>query len=357
MSDKALTQIQLNPPFLLFMGDVREAASAKTGFGIVQWRRSACAGQMRLPGCGVDLGLPDLDVAGAVAAGVRTAIVGVAPRGGAIPEYWLEYLAGLARVGIDVAAGLHMRLAELPGLATAAADRSALIDCRVPPQGMPVATGRKRSGRRLLTVGTDCAVGKKYTALSLHLELVRRGVAATFRATGQTGIMIAGSGIPIDSVVSDFVAGAAEVLSPDNDPAHWDVIEGQGALNHPSYAGVSLGLLHGSQPDALVLCHDAARRSVFGLDGFELPPIGKVIERNLEQARITNPAVRCVGISVNTSSLPVDSGRAWLQALSRDTGLPCADPLIDGVAPIVDRLPAAEQDPTWLIDCGQGISA
>ncbi len=342
MSETAFTQIRLEPPFLLFMGDVKEPAAAKTGLGIMQWRRPACAGQMRLPGCGVDLGLPELDVVGAVAAGVKTSIVGVAPRGGVIPEAWLEYLAGLARAGINLAAGLHVRLADLPGLAAAAGTRSALIDCRIPPQGIPIATGRKRSGRRLLTVGTDCAVGKKYTALSLHAELVGRGVAATFRATGQTGIMIAGSGIPIDAVVSDFVAGAAEVLSPSNDPTHWDVIEGQGALNHPSYAGVSLGLLHGSQPDALVLCHDAARRSVFGLDGFELPPIGKVIERNLEQARVTNPAVRCVGISVNTSSLPAGPGRAWLKALSQQTGLPCADPLIDGVAPIVDRLLAAE---------------
>jgi uncharacterized NAD-dependent epimerase/dehydratase family protein len=343
LTDGASTQIQLDPPFLLFVGDVKEAAAAKTGFGIAQWRRPACAGQMRLPGCSVDLGLPELDVAGAVAAGVRTAVVGVAARGGAIPDNWLETLAALARGGIDLAAGLHVRLATLPGLAAAAAaGRSALIDCRVPPPGIPVATGRKRSGRRLLTVGTDCAVGKKYTALSLQIELDNRGIAATFRATGQTGIMIAGRGIPIDAVVSDFVAGAAEVLSPDNDPAHWDVIEGQGALNHPSYAAVSLGLLHGSQPDAVVLCHDAARTSILGLDGFELPPIGQVICRNLELGRMTNPAVRCVGISVNTSSLPAGHRQAWLQGLSRGSGLPCVDPLIDGVGPIVDRLLAIE---------------
>lgn len=339
MTDQAFTQIRLDPPFLLFVGDVRQTADAKTGIGIAQWRRPACAGQMRLPGCSVDLGLRELDVAGAVAAGVRTAIVGVAARGGVIPEHWLETLAALARKGIDLAAGLHVRLVDLPGLAAAAAaGRSALIDCRVPPRGIPVATGRKRSGRRLLTVGTDCAVGKKYTALSLHVELDKRGVGATFRATGQTGIMIAGSGIPVDAVVSDFVAGAAEVLSPDNDPGHWDVIEGQGALDHPSYAGVSLGLLHGSQPDALVLCHDAARTSILGLEGFELPTIAKVIDRNLDLARTTNPAVRCVGISVNTSSLPTGQRRAWLEGLSRGSGLPCVDPLIDGVAPIVDRL-------------------
>lgn len=343
MTDSSLTQIRLDPPYLLFVGDVREEAAAKTGFGIAQWRRAGCAGQMSLPGCGVDLGLPALSAEDAVAAGVRTVIVGVAPRGGTIPDHWLGALADLARRGIDLAAGMHVRLADLTGLAAAAAaGGSRLIDCRVPPRGLPIATGRKRSGKRLLTVGTDCAVGKKYTALALHMELARRGVPATFRATGQTGIMIAGSGIPIDAVVSDFVAGAAETLSPDNAAEHWDVIEGQGALHHPSYAGVSLGLLHGSQPDALVLCHDAARTSIFGLEGFALPPIRTVIERNLDQARITNPAVRCVGISVNTSSLAADRRQAWLQQLSGEIGLPCVDPLIDGAAPIVERLLATQ---------------
>src|SRR5690606_2848482 len=137
---------------------------------------------------------------------------------------------------------------RLPPLA-AAAERNGrrLIDVRVPPAGIPTATGRKRSGKRLLTVGTDCALGKKYTALALARAFRARGLAADFRATGQTGILIAGGGIAIDAVVSDFAAGAAELLSPDAAPDHWDVIEGQGALTHPAYAAVSLALLHGSQ--------------------------------------------------------------------------------------------------------------
>ncbi len=127
---------------------------------------------------------------------------------------------------------------------------------------MPAGTGRKRSGQRVLTVGTDCALGKKYTALALTQALQAQGAKATFRATGQTGIMIAGAGVAIDAVIADFIAGAAETLSPDNAPDHWDVIEGQGALFHPAYAGVTLGLLHGSQPDALVLCHDPSRTTI-----------------------------------------------------------------------------------------------
>ncbi len=146
-----------------------------------------------------------------------------------------------------------------------------MIDVRVPPPGIPIATGRKRSGRRLLTVGTDCALGKKYTALALARAFAARGVPTDFRATGQTGIMIAGAGIPMDAVVADFEAGAAEMLSPDAPPDHWDVIEGQGSLFHPSYACVSLGLLHGSQPDVIVVCHEPGRTGIVGLDAYRLP--------------------------------------------------------------------------------------
>ena len=135
----------------------------------------------------------------------------------------------------------------------------------------PAASGRKRSGKRVLTVGTDCAQGKKYTALALAKNLQSRGVDASFRATGQTGIMISGEGIAVDAVIADFVAGAAEQLSPDNAPDHWDVIEGQGSLFHPAYAGVTLGLLHGSQPDAIVLCHDPSRRTIDEYPNFPIP--------------------------------------------------------------------------------------
>jgi len=333
------TRIQLRAPYLIFLADTVEHAYAKTGLGVAQWCPEKCLGQLRLPGCGVDAGLPEMDVKAAAARGAKSLIFGIAPVGGAIQPHWVETLKQAARAGLDIVAGMHSRLTAVPGLAEAAAEgRARLVDVRVPPVGIPIGSGRKRRGMRLLTVGTDCAVGKKYTALAIAQELNRRGVRATFRATGQTGIMIAGEGLPIDTVVCDFTAGAAEVLSPDNDPDHWDVIEGQGSLFHPGYAGVSLGLLHGSQPDAIVVCHEAQRRTHLGCPDYPLPDLGECIELNLRMARRTNPAARCVGVSVNTMPLPRTERENWLGALRRTVGLPCVDPLVEGPAAIVDEL-------------------
>jgi len=205
-----------------------------------------------------------------------------------------------------------------------------LIDVRTPPPGLPIATGRRRTGKRLLTIGTDCALGKKYTALALTRALRARGLRADFRATGQTGIMIAGSGIPIDAVVSDFVAGAAEMLSPDAAPDHWDVIEGQGSIFHPSYAGVSLGLLHGSQPDVLVLCHAHERERIMGLEDYALPSIEETVALSLRLARLTNPGVRCAGVSLNTQGLSEADAAALFVRRAGEWGLPVADPLRPG---------------------------
>jgi uncharacterized NAD-dependent epimerase/dehydratase family protein len=188
-------------------------------------------------------------------------------------------------------------------------------------------------------VGTDCAVGKKYSALALHRELDRRGIKATFRATGQTGIMIAGEGLPIDAVVADFISGAAEILSPDNDDDHWDVIEGQGSLLNPSYAGVSLGLLHGSQPDSVVLCHDVNRVETEGVAGnYPIPELDEVIDDALRMARRTNPKCFCAGVSVNTSSLSDFERDNYLSKLQSGLGLPCVDPLAIGMSPIANFL-------------------
>lgn len=333
------TRISLRAPYLVFLADIAEHTYAKTGLGVAQWCPDQCLGQLRLPGCKVDAGLPDMDVATAAAKGARSLILGVAPVGGAIKDTWVRTLQDAARAGLDIVAGMHSRLAGVPGLAAAAAEgRATLVDVRVPPPGIPIGTGRKRSGKRVLTVGTDCAVGKKYTALALARELARRGVKATFRATGQTGIMIAGEGMPIDTVVCDFTAGAAEMLSPDNAPDHWDVIEGQGSLFHPAYAGVSLGLLHGSQPDAIVLCHEARREVHSGFPSFPLPRLEECIDLHLRAGRRTNPAIRCVGVSVNTMHLAPDERVGWLQDLAARLGLPCVDPLVEGPGPIVDRM-------------------
>lgn len=336
----SLTVIKLGPPYVIFFGDVGEHMNAKTGLGIAHWVPDRCAGQMSFPGCPVASGLPNLNVAEALEAGVRTVIIGVAPTGGKLKDNWLPPLLEFARAGVDIASGLHSKLAARPDLVQAARDGgSRLIDIRTPPPDIPCGSGRRRSGKRVLTVGTDCAVGKKYSALALHRELVRRGCKATFRATGQTGIMIAGEGIPIDAVVADFIAGAAEMLSPSNDRDHWDVIEGQGSLVHPSYAGVTLGLIHGSQPDALLLCHDANRKHIEDVDGhFPIPPLTEYLTLVLGAARVTNPGCICVGICVNTSGMAEKDRGNYLSGLQRETNLPAVDPVATGIGPVADLL-------------------
>ena len=335
----SITVVQFEVPFVVFLGDVTDSNYAKTGLGLVEWRPDGCAGQIRLPGCGLDAGVPDLSIINAKKAGIRSLVIGSAAVGGGIPDHWVATLREAAQTGIDIIAGLHIRLASLPGLAEAAKAGSAhLIDVRIPPSHLPVGTGIKRTGRRLLTVGTDCASGKKYTALAIDREMRTRGMKSDFRATGQTGIMIAGRGIPIDAVVADFVTGAAEVLSPDNDLDHWDVIEGQGSIFHPGYLQVTVGLLVGSQPDAFVVCHDPQRKTVSGWPDFPLPSIGDVISRTVAMGALTNPGIHCVGIALNTSKVPVARRGALLAQYATEIGFPCVDPLIDGVGTIVDRI-------------------
>ena len=334
-----MQQISLRAPYLIFLGTETNTTYAKTGAGIVQWQREKCLGQFHLPGGTVDLGIPELTIAAAAEAGAKSLVIGTAVIGGAIPESWLETLILAMEHGLDIVAGVHTRLNDIPELVGAAEQFGVqLIDVRVPPKDLPVGTGKKRSGKRLLTVGTDCALGKKYTALAIAKELNDRGVAADFRASGQTGIMISGAGIPIDAVVSDFVSGAAEVLSPENDPDHWDVIEGQGALHHPGYGAVSMGLLLGSQPDAFVVCTEAGRTVVSGWPDFPLPSLQEVIDRTVEIGRRTNPKIKPVGISVNTSSLDEAEALSYLAEVEDETGLPVTDPIRFGVGKLVDAL-------------------
>jgi uncharacterized NAD-dependent epimerase/dehydratase family protein len=335
---------RLPSPSLIYFGDVEDIGHAKTGLGLIHWRPEVCAGQMRMSGCRVDGGIPDMDIEEAVAAGVKSLVIGVAPAGGSIPATWLDDLAHAACAGLDVVSGMHARLSEFPEIAAAARESGArLVDIRTPPKNIPVGTGEKRPGKRLLTVGIDCAVGKKYTALAIEKEMRARGWNADFRATGQTGIMIAGSGIAIDSVVADFVSGAAEMLSPSAQEDHWDVIEGQGSLSHPSFAGVSLGLLHGAQPDALVLCHDPSRKFLLGTEAsgsFPILPLTQSIEQCLELAHRVNSNARFVGVSINTSTIPAEERLRLYEQFARETGLPVADPIRDGVKSIVDNISA-----------------
>lgn len=333
------TGVELPFPYALFLG-AGDQLAVKTATGIAHWRPERCVAQVMLPGCSANLGLPTLSPAGAVAAGARVLIVGAAEFGGRLAPDWMPTLVEALQAGLDLAAGLHERLAAVPALAeTARRLGRRLYDVRQPqPAQLAIASGARRAGRRLLTVGTDCAVGKMFTSLGLEAELRRRGVAATFRASGQTGILISGSGVCVDAAVSDFVAGAAELLSPANDPGHWDLIEGQGSLHHPAYAGVTLGLIHGSQPDALVLCHRIDLEHLDGYDHFPTPGFAAAIAANQGAARLTNPDARVVGISVNTAAAAPERAHRYLADVAAQLGMPCCDPVRTGVSALVDRL-------------------
>lgn len=331
--------MQIPNPYLLFLGDAPDQLAAKTANGVAVWRPEWCVGQLRLAGCNADVGLKDMTLEAGRAAGAETLIIGVANQGGFMNESWRPTLFGAIELGMNIANGLHVRLEDVPGLEEAAAAKGVeLIDVRHPRQTFDVGRGRKRTGKRLLTVGTDVSVGKMFTTLALEREMHKRGMKADFRATGQTGILIAGSGVSVDAVVSDFISGAAEWLSPDNDPDHWDLIEGQGSLFHAAYAGVTLGLLHGSQPDAIVVCHNPGRPHMRGTPTIKHRSLTETIEVNIQMGHLTNPDIRAVGVALNTSQMSAEETERALQAAEAETGLPAVDPVKHGVARIVDKL-------------------
>ncbi len=331
--------MKLKTPYLMFLGDAPDQLGAKTAQGVVDWRPDICIGQIKLDGCNADLGLADMTLAEGAAKGAKTLIVGVTNRGGVISEAWEKTIVEAMALGYDIASGLHNRLGDTPGIASAAEKYGrALYDVRHPTETYQVAVGSKRSGKRLLPVGTDCSVGKMYTALAIEKEMGARGMKASFRATGQTGIFIAGEGVSVDAVVADFISGATETIAPANDSDHWDIIEGQGSLFHASYAGVTLGLIHGSQPDALVLCHEPTRTHMRGLPDFSVPDLGVCMDANLAAAKLTNPNPKFVGIAINTKGLDEAAALTMLEDVGAKYNLPCVDPVRTGVASIVDRL-------------------
>lgn len=310
-------------------------------------------------------------------------LIGVAPQGGALPDAWRPLLRSAMEAGLDVWAGLHDFLADDPELA-AAADRHGvrLVDLRRPPEELPVATGRAREtdAFRVLTVGTDCNVGKMTATLELRAELERRGVACGFGATGQTGILIEGRGIAVDAVVADFVAGAAEVVTleaageipprtgpfagggeapvgtPGPGPSE-DVsaatspkpdavlVEGQGSLLHPGYSGVTLGLVHGAMPQAMILCWMPSRETIYSgrYDWVEIPPLEEVVRRYEDAASWVRPpgTPRVVAISATTYDLDEDEARRAVEAAREATGLPVTDPIRFGAGPLADAVEGA----------------
>ncbi len=330
--------MSLAHPYVLFLGDAPDPLSAKVAQGIKDWRPEASVGQIRLPGCQADMGLPDMSVAEAAAAGAKTLVIGVANRGGMISESWISVLVEALEAGMDLAAGLHTLLRDQARLVEAARRTGRVLhDVRLPERSYPIGDGKRRAGKRMLAVGTDCSCGKMYTALAVERAMHEAGRKATFRATGQTGILITGEGVPLDAVVADFMAGAIEVLTPDNADDHWDLIEGQGSLFHPSFSGVTMALVHGGQPDALILCHEPTRTHMRGLPHFDVPSPDDLAPLALQLARRVNPDCRVVGVSVNTAAMGEDEAMAYLETTEARMGLPTVDPFRQGAA----RLAAA----------------
>ncbi len=331
----------IQTPYLLFLGDAPDQLAAKVAQGIKDWRPENAVGQYRMEGCQADLGLTDMDLQQAKDAGAKTLVIGVANRGGVISAAWKKVLVMALEEGFDLASGLHNLLRDEPDLvAVAQACGRSLHDVRIPEVDYPIANGIKRSGKRVLAVGTDCSVGKMYTALALDNAMRERGLKATFRATGQTGILITGDGVPLDAVIADFMAGSVEWLTPDNDENHWDIIEGQGSLFHVSYSGVTMALIHGGQPDALILSHEPTRTHMRGLPTYDVPSLQALRDMALPLARVANPACQVVGISVNTQHLSEDEATAYLAQVEAEMGLPAVDPFRHGAERLVDALAA-----------------
>ncbi len=329
----------IQKPYVLFLGDAPDPLAAKVAQGIKDWRPGLSIGQITLPGCKADMGLKNLSISEAVSMGAKTLVIGVANRGGIISDKWKDVLKEAIISGLDIASGLHNLLRDESELVNLAKIHNTnLIDVRVPIVEYPIANGIKRSGKRCLAVGTDCSIGKMYTAIALEKEMKNKGLKATFRATGQTGILITGDGVPLDAVIADFMAGSIEHLTPDNDEDHWDIIEGQGSLYHPSYSGVTMALVHGGQPDALILCHEPTRSHMRGLPGYSLPTLKELNDTVIKLAKVVNKNVKVIGISVNTSNMENEKALEYLKQVEEEMKLPTIDPILTGSSRLVEEL-------------------
>ncbi|MDA5092675.1 DUF1611 domain-containing protein [Aliiroseovarius sp. KMU-50] len=329
----------IKTPYLLFLGDAPDQLAAKVAQGIKDWRPENAVGQYRMDGCKADLGLADMTLQEAKDAGAKTLVIGVANRGGVISQEWKKVLVMALEEGFDLASGLHNLLKDEPDLvAVAEATGQELHDVRIPEVEYPIANGKKRTGKRCLAVGTDCSVGKMYTALAMDKEMRERGMKSTFRATGQTGILITGDGVPLDAVIADFMAGSVEYITPDNDEDHWDLIEGQGSLFHVSYSGVTMALIHGGQPDALILSHEPTREHMRGLPDYQQPSLEVLRDTALALAKVANPACQVIGVSVNTQHMSEGDATSYLAQIEEDMGIPATDPFRFGAGKLVEAL-------------------
>ncbi|MCS7006199.1 MAG: DUF1611 domain-containing protein [Thermoleophilia bacterium] len=277
--------------------------------------------------------------------GPTVAVVGVATQGGRFPPAWRALLRACVEAGLDVESGLHERLTDDHELVELAARHGVrLRDVRTPPPGLNVPTGANLTlgAKVVLTVGSDCAIGKKTVAIELDREARRRGIRSLFVPTGQTGIWIAGWGIAIDAVVADFLAGAAERLVVEGEERGGELlfVEGQGSIVHPLYSGVSLGLLHGAAPHALVLCHQAGSQEIDGCPGHPIPPLPELVELHERISLRARPA-RVAGVALNTAGLSDEEARAAITEAAAETGLPADDPVRFGAGSLLDAVLAA----------------
>ena len=329
----------IKTPYLLFLGDAPDQLAAKVAQGIRDWRPDISIGQIKLPGCKADLNLKNYTLEEAKENGAKTLIIGVANRGGKFSDSWKKTLCHALELKFDIASGLHNLLSnEKDLLNLSELNECNLIDVRIPKKQFPIGNGKKRTGKRCLTIGTDCSVGKMYSSLAIEKEMRSREMKVSFRATGQTGILISGRGIPLDAIVADFMAGSVETLSPDNDDDHWDIIEGQGSLFHVSYSGVTMALIHGGQPDHIILCHEPTRAHMRGLPHYGVPTLEALYEITLPLAKISNPNCKISGICINTKNMERLEAENLKNQIEQAFKLPTVDPFIDGTKKIVDRL-------------------
>jgi uncharacterized NAD-dependent epimerase/dehydratase family protein len=332
---------------ILAEGFSHDPHHGKTLRGVLRYRRESVAAILDTRRAGeIDAGVPVVaTVDDALGYEPNTALVGVATTGGVFPPAWHELLGRCVSSGLDVENGLHVRLREIPGLAElAAASGVELRDLRDPPADLSTATGANLEvdATIVLTVGSDCAIGKMTTTCELDLEARRRGLASVFVPTGQTGIAIAGWGISVDAVVSDFLAGAAERLVVDG-ARRGDLlwVEGQGAILHPVYSGVTLGLMHGSAPHLYVLCHEAGRTTVEGdPSASPIPGLSELVELH-ERLSLPRRPARVACIALNTRGLEDEEARAAIAAAEADTGLPADDPVRFGAGRLLDSVVAS----------------
>jgi uncharacterized NAD-dependent epimerase/dehydratase family protein len=334
---------------LLAEGFSADPHYGKTARGVLRYRRDDVAAILDSTRAGErDEGVPVVgSVDDALPFAPNTALVGVATQGGRFPPAWVALLKDCVTAGLGIENGLHVFLADDPELRSLASERGVeLRDLRRPPADLSTATGENLEvpGTIVLTVGSDCAIGKMTVSLELDLEARRRGLRSLFVPTGQTGIAIAGWGIAVDAVVADFIAGAAERLVVDGSQRGGELlwVEGQGSLIHPVYSGVTLGLYHGSVPHLLVLCHEAGRNEIEGAGGgpHPIPSLRELVELH---ERLTLPArpARVVAVALNTRALGEDDARSAIAEAEVETGLPADDPVRYGAGRLVDAVLAA----------------